>query len=313
MTEILSAMLRTATPILLAALGGVLCEKAGVLNLALEGMMLLGAFFGVVGSYYTLSPYYGILIALIIGAVMGMLYYVFVEHWHTDAMITSIGINMLAAGFTSFMKRYLFGDSGMIIGINGIPKYSSPFLASIPVIGKILNGHAYTVYVSILLVILLQIFLYRTHTGINLRAVGEKPIAATSAGISVQKYRFLALTVGGLLCGLAGAHLSLGYVNMFAEDMTGGRGFFAFTCVAFGQANPLLVMLASFVFGLAENISYFIQDLSIPSQFILMTPYVCTILALILRTVDLKKIIAASRGRRMSKKRIDQPLSEKDL
>lgn len=297
MEEILSAMLRTATPILIAALGGLICEKAGVLNLALEGIMLMGAFFGVVGSYYFASAFVGIIFAMVTGALLGMFYYVFVEHSGADAMITSIGVNTLALGLTSFLKRNMFGDSGMIIGIKGIPKFNSRVLASIPLIGKILDGQTYLVYVGLVLVFILHFIIFRTYVGINLRAVGERPMAATSAGISVPKYRFVALMLGGLLCGLAGAHLSLGYVNMFAENMTSGRGFFAYTCVAFGQANPLFVLLASFVFGLADNVSYLVQDWDIPSQFILMLPYFCTILALILRTVDIRKYKAIWRGK----------------
>lgn len=302
MTEILSAMLRTATPILIAALGGLLCEKAGVLNLALEGIMLMGAFFGVVGSYFTDNVFVAIMLAMAVGGVLGILYFLFVERWHADAMITSIGFNTLAAGLTSFLKRSIFGDSGMILGIKGIPKVDSKILGSIPLIGKILNGQTLLVYVGLILTILIHFFIFHTHTGINLRAVGERPTAATSAGISVPKYRFFAIFAGGILCGMAGAHLSLGYVNMFAEDMTSGRGFFAYTCVAFGQANPLLVLLASCVFGLAENVSYFVQNLHIPSQIILMTPYICTIIALIVRTFDVKKFFAARRGKRQLQK-----------
>ena len=217
MTDIFSSMLRTAAPILLAALGGLLCEKAGVLNLALEGMMLFGAFFGVMGSYYTDNAYLGALVALLTGAVLGMVYHLFVERWKADAMITSIGMNSLALGMTSFLKRSIFGDSGIIMGIAGIPKHNSSFLSSIPVIGKVLDGQTTLVYVGLVLVIILHFFLFRTHAGINLRAVGERPLAAASAGVSVSKYRFIALTVGGALCGLAGAHLSLGYVTMFSE------------------------------------------------------------------------------------------------
>ena len=148
MTDIFSSMLRTAAPILLAALGGLLCEKAGVLNLALEGMMLFGAFFGVMGSYYTDNAYLGVLIALLSGAVLGMIYNLFVERWKADAMITSIGMNSLALGMTSFLKRSIFGDSGIIMGISGIPKHNSSFLSSIPVIGKILDGQTTLVYVG---------------------------------------------------------------------------------------------------------------------------------------------------------------------
>lgn len=304
MADILSGMLRTATPILLAALGGLLCEKAGVFNIALEGMMLFGAFFGVWGMYLTESVPMAILFALVIGAVVGLIYVWLVEKAHADATIASIGINTFAVGITTYMMKVIFGDAGSVgtAGIVGLPRIDIGFIGDIPFLGTIINGHTILVYVSIILVVVLSYFLFHTHTGINLRAVGEKPIAAGAAGISVMRYRFVAVIVGGALCGLAGVHLSLGHVTLFSENMTAGRGFFAYTAVVFGQANPIGVMIASLVFGLAETVTFRVQQVGFPGPLVLTVPYIITILALIVRNFGVFDKINRYRWRRRAQR-----------
>ena len=291
MEEIFAGMIRTATPILLAALGGILCEKVGVFNIALEGLMLFGAFFGVYAVSLTGEPLMALLAALAVGAIGGLIYVILVELLKTDATIASIGMNTFALGLTTYLMKMVFGDEGSIRSakIVGFSKLEIPWLEKIPFIGKVLGGHTVLVYVSLLLVILMQIFIYKTRTGINLRAVGENPLAATSAGISVKRYRIISVVVAGMLCGLAGVHLSLGYVTMFTENMTGGRGFFSYTAVVFGQANPVIVMIASFVFGLSETLAYRFQQSGVPVPLVLTIPYVITVIALIIRNVRIKK------------------------
>ena len=284
MEEIFAGMIRTATPILLAALGGILCEKVGVFNIALEGLMLFGAFFGVYAVSLTGEPLMALLAALAVGAIGGLIYVILVELLKTDATIASIGMNTFALGLTTYLMKMVFGDEGSIRSANivGFSKLEIPWLEKIPFIGKVLGGHTVLVYVSLLLVILMQIFIYKTRTGIN-------PLAATSAGISVKRYRIISVVVAGMLCGLAGVHLSLGYVTMFTENMTGGRGFFSYTAVVFGQANPVIVMIASFVFGLSETLAYRFQQSGVPVPLVLTIPYVITVIALIIRNVRIKK------------------------
>ena len=291
MEEIFAGMIRTATPILLAALGGILCEKVGVFNIALEGLMLFGAFFGVYAVSLTGEPLMALLAALAVGAIGGLIYVILVELLKTDATIASIGMNTFALGLTTYLMKMVFGDEGSIRSANivGFSKLEIPWLEKIPFIGKVLGGHTVLVYVSLLLVILMQIFIYKTRTGINLRAVGENPLAATSAGISVKRYRIISVVVAGMLCGLAGVHLSLGYVTMFTENMTGGRGFFSYTAVVFGQSNPVIVMIACFVFGLSETLAYRFQQSGVPVPLVLTIPYVITVIALIIRNVRIKK------------------------
>jgi simple sugar transport system permease protein len=163
-------------------------------------------------------------------------------------------------------------------------------LAEIPFLGKMLSGHTILVYIAIFLVAIIHFVIFHTYIGINMRAVGEKEIAATAAGVSVIKYRVIGVGIAGMLCGLAGVHLSLGYVTMFTENMTGGRGFFAYTAVVFGKANPIMVMIASFVFGFAEIATYNAQQLGFPTPLVLCLPYVVTLIALIIRNVDYKNL-----------------------
>ncbi len=231
--------------------------------------MLFGAFFGVYAVSLTGEPLMALLAALAVGAIGGLIYVILVELLKTDATIASIGMNTFALGLTTYLMKMVFGDEGSIRSANivGFSKLEIPCL----------------------LVILMQIFIYKTRTGINLRAVGENPLAATSAGISVKRYRIISVVVAGMLCGLAGVHLSLGYVTMFTENMTGGRGFFSYTAVVFGQANPVIVMIASFVFGLSETLAYRFQQSGVPVPLVLTIPYVITVIALIIRNVRIKK------------------------
>lgn len=291
MDEILAGMIRTATPVLLAALGGVICEKVGVFNIALEGMMLFGAFFAIYGVFLTTSPAFGILLALLVGAVIGVIYVFIVEKMKADPTIVSIGVNTLAIGVTTYLMKITFGDAGSVGSdrIVGLPKLDIPLLRDIPFLNNMLNGHTPLVYVSIILVVLMHFIVYHTHTGISMRAVGEKEAAAAAAGIKVNRYRFLGVMLCGALCGLAGAHLSLGYVTMFTENMSGGRGFFAYTAVVFGKADPFMVLVASLVFGLAETLAYRAQQFGLPSPLVLTVPYTITLVALIVRNVKIRK------------------------
>lgn len=284
--ELLAATLRTMTPILLAALGGLISERLGIFNIALEGKMLFGAFFAIYGTFLTGNPYIGVLIAVVVASVVGWVFAILVEKYKTEPIITSIGVNTLAIGVTTYAMKVTFGDIGSIGSdrIVGLPKINIPIIRDIPYVGEILSGHTPLTYISLILVIVLSFIIYRTYIGINLRAVGEKPEAAEAAGISVTKYRTVGVILTGLLCGLAGAHLSLGYVTMFTEGMTAGRGFFAYTAVLFGKMDPFMVFVASGIFGFAESIGLRTQQFGIPSSIVLMLPYVITVIALVIRS-----------------------------
>ena len=248
--------------------------------------MLFGAFFGIWGVWLVGSPWAGAGIAIVLTSILAFIFAVLVVKFHSDPTITALGINMLAEGVTTFSMKLVFGDQGSIHSsqIVGLPKIDLPLIDNIPILGDILSGYTPMVYLSWILVALCAFFLYRTSAGVNLRMVGENPRAAATAGIPVERYQILVVTISGIFCALAGTHLSMGYVTMFTENMTSGRGFIAYTAVVFGKADPVMVLVASLVFGAAESLSYRAQQFgSIPSPIIMMMPYLITIVALLLR------------------------------
>ncbi|QCJ44685.1 ABC transporter permease [Bacillus sp. S3] len=288
--ELLGTVLRTMTPILLAALGGLISERLGVFNIALEGKMLFGAFFSIYGTFLTGNPMIGTLFGVVVGGFIGFLFVTLVEKYKAEPIITAIGVNTLALGVTTFAMKETFGDLGSIqSNIKGFSKLDIPILRDIPFVNTVLNGHTPLTYISLILVVILSFIIYRTYIGINLRAVGEKPEAAEATGVSVIKYRTIGVCMTGVLCGLAGAHLALGYVTMFTEGMTAGRGFFAYAAVLFGKTDPFIVFVASGIFGFAESISLRAQQFGFPSSLVLMMPYIITILALSIRYKRVKK------------------------
>jgi ABC-type uncharacterized transport system permease subunit len=280
------ATLRTMTPILLAALGGVISEQAGVFNIALEGLMLFGAFFAVVGSHLAANSWLGVLVGMLASGVLACIFALVVLRLKADVIISALGINLLASGLTTYVMKMWFGVVGSFTSdrVQGLPQVVIPVIGKIPFIGPILSGHTPLVYISLILVAVTGFCLYRTTIGMNLRAVGENSEAAETAGISVLAYKTWAVILTGVFCGLAGAHLSLGYVTMFTEDMTAGRGFVAYTAVVFGKANPRFVLVASLLFGIAEALTFRVQRLGVPPSLVLMLPYILTIYALLLRT-----------------------------
>lgn len=296
MGELLAGTIRTATPILLAALGGLMCERIGIFNIALEGLLLLGAFFSIFGMFLTGNLFTAVLFAIVVTVLFSSVFAVFIEKLNSDPTITALGLNMLAEGITTFSMKYVFGDQGSVNveGIVGMKKIAIPLIENIPFIGKIISGHTVLVYVSWVLVAVCGFLLFKTSLGINMRMVGENRKAAEAAGIKTSRYRILTVAISGVFCALGGAYLSLGYVTMFTENMTAGRGFIAYTAVVFGKANPYKVLFASLVFGFAEALSYRVQQFgNLPSPIVMMMPYIITIFALLIRTEQFKKRIKA--------------------
>lgn len=274
--------IRTATPIILAALGGLLTEHAGILNIGMEGMILLGSFFGVLGSYYLGSYLGGVLLAGLIGLCIGLIFAFFVIDLQSDEFIVGIAINMFAGGLTVFLLRSIFGVKGAFSSpkIIPLPRINIPGLSNIPFLNTVFNNHSVFVYISWILVILVYIYLYKTPYGIWLRASGEYPEALETAGISSKKMKYLASILCGLLCGFAGAHLSLGYLTLFTENMSANRGFIALAAIIFGRANPAKTFAAALMFGFFDALGIRLQVMGIPSQFTQMIPYLATIIAL---------------------------------
>lgn len=288
---------RFAAPLLLAALGGLLCERAGVFNVALEGLMLTGAFAAVAGSYFSGSSIAGVAVAAAAAAVMALVMALFAVRWRGHVIVVGIAVNLLASGLTVFLLRILLGARGAFRhpDLQGLGVLHLPLVDRIPILGALVSGHSWIVYLSLVLVFAVQVFLFRHPRGLRLRGVGEHPEAATALGVDVDAYRTLAVVASGALCGLAGAQLSLGNVTLFVENMSAGRGWIAVVAVLLGRAHPLGVLAACLVLGAGDAAGFRLQGLRIPSQLTAMLPYLVTLAML---------VVLAARRRRLDNERI---------
>ncbi len=298
---LLQNTLRTATPIVLAALGVLMTDHVGIMNIGMDGMMLTSAFFAVVGSYFLSSWVGGIAAAILAGVLMGMFFGLFVIKFKSDEFIIGVALNIFAGGLTVFLLRTMFGVKGAFsdAGIIPLPKLSWPLLEKIPLLGPLLNSNTLLVYSSWVLVLLCWVFVYRTPLGFWLRASGEHPASLRSAGISPERMKYLASLLCGVFAGLAGAHLSLGYLTMFTENMSAARGFIAVACVIFGAGNPPRVFLAALLFGFIDALGLRLQSVGFNSNLTAMAPYVVTVAMMVLVVVRgnrRKKRVGATQG-----------------
>ncbi len=281
------SVLRVSTPILFAALGALISDKAGVINIALEGIMLMSALTGVIFSAITGSAFFGLLMAVIVGGLVGLSLGYFSLNLKTDVILAAVAINMIALGGTIFVLFLVAGDKGISSSLPSkvLPKINIPGLENIPGIGPIFSGHNVLTYLAFLSVFLIWFFLYKTPLGLRIRAVGENEHAADSVGISVIKTRYIALVISGVLAGFGGAYMSMGYVSWFSRDMVAGRGFIALAAEAMGGATPVGSMLASLLFGFFDALSNSLQLLKIPYEFVSMLPYAATVIGLVIYTI----------------------------
>jgi simple sugar transport system permease protein len=275
--------IQAVTPILLAALAGVLCDRAGVFNIALEGQMLIGAFAAIAGTWYTGSVAGGVAVALI-GTMAFSAILAFGSTWFRgDPIVIGIGLNLLASGLTAFLLRILFGMSGTFTDptMQDLPRVVLPRIAAVPWFNRVFGSHSVLTWAAWILVAVIAVFLFRTVWGLRLRGVGERPDAAETLGADVARTRIAAVLAGGALCGLAGAQLSLGSVTLFAEDMSAGRGWIAVVAVMLGRGHPVGVALACLLFGFADAAGLRLQGRGLPNQLTDMAPYVITLVALV--------------------------------
>jgi len=276
---ILATGVRLATPFLLAALGEMFTHRSGVYNLGIEGIMLMGAFVGFFATLHLGSPIYGILASLGIGAVMGLLMALVSVTFKAEQGISGIGLYMFGWGLSGLLFRLYVGG---ITSIKGLQPVKIPIISNIPYLGPILFQHNGLVYLAYLLVPFAWFVLYRTTWGLKVRAVGTKPEAADTLGVSVDGIRYQCLIVGSALAGLAGAYLTIGQANMFADNITAGRGFIAIALVYFGRWSPWGILAGSLLFSMADSFQSMVQVLGIhfPYELAVILPYLVTIVAL---------------------------------
>ena len=278
--------LRTATPVVLAALGILMTDHVGIMNIGMDGMMLCGAFFAVLGSVFLGGWVGGLLLALLCGLLLGAFFGLFVVKFKSDEYIIGVALNIFAGGLTVFLLRTIFGVAGAFSGtdelpIYALPKINIPLIENIPVLGDLISGNTLLVYVSWILVALCYVLIYKTPFGFRLRAAGEHPESLRAAGKSPEKMKYLASIACGLFSGLAGAHLSLGYLTMFTENMSASRGFIAVACVIFGRSNPPKVFLAALLFGFIDALGMRVQSFNVSSNLTSLAPYLVTVIMMV--------------------------------
>ncbi|HLO84632.1 MAG TPA: ABC transporter permease [Nostocaceae cyanobacterium] len=281
-SDYLVASLHLAVPLAFAALGGLYSERSGVLNIALEGMLLTGAFSSAAATFYSHNPWLGIFAALVFGGLVGLLHGFLCVTLRVNQLVSGLAINLVASGITAFLSRLVFNASNNQ-RLPGIEAITIPGLANIPIIGKLLFQQDIFVYLLLLLIIFTIYILFYTSFGLSLRAVGEYPQAVDTAGVSVVWLRYCAVIISGCLASLGGAYLALVQVRYFAEGMSAGKGFIAIAALIFGKWHPVGSTLACLLFGATEALQLRIQALgaNIPYQFLLMLPYAIAILALV--------------------------------
>ncbi|MDI3341452.1 MAG: ABC transporter permease [Sphaerobacter sp.] len=298
--SLLFTVLLKTTPLLLAGLGGAITQQADILNIGLEGMMLVGAFAAVSVGAATQSALLAVLAAVAASTLFALIYGYVSLKLKADYIIVGIGINLMAQGVTVFLLNQLYHNEGSF-SPEKFPQlwrlHWAP-LAKVPLLGPMLEGQTVIVLLALLLVVAGHVLLYRTRIGVHIRAVGENPEAAAAAGIDPVRVKFLTVLISGVLAGLAGAQLSMATLNMFVRNMTNGRGFIALAAETFGNATPVGTLIASLIFGAADTISDRMQTGSLPPQFVLMVPYLVTLAAL-----------AVMMARKQARKRVAQEVN----
>jgi ABC-type uncharacterized transport system permease subunit len=277
-SALIAGMLRFATPLIFGAMGGILSERSGVINIGLEGMMLMGAFFGIFGAELLDSWFLGIVVGVASGALLGLVHAFVSIHLRADQVVSGTAINILALGITGYVFIYHYGDQGTPTDISRVPNVTLPGIEDISFVGEAIGHTNLLTWSALLLVPLLTLFLFRTRGGLRLRSVGEKPRAADSVGLPVLRTRYLAVTASGALAALGGVYLSIALLGSFSQNMTAGRGFIALAAVIFGNWRPWGALAGALLFGfssaLAQRLPAFSESTAVLFQAL---PYVLTL------------------------------------
>lgn len=284
-TNLLAATVRLSTPITLAAIGATICERSGIVNIAMEGIMIMGAFFAAIFAYTTGNPWIGLLAGVTFGGIYSLLHAFATVTLHLDHVVSGAVMNVLAFGITRFLMVLIIGHPGTTPAIPmglGRMRFAVPVLSRIPIIGRAVFNQTPIVYMGFVLVIFLTWFLFKTKTGLHIRAAGEHPLALETIGVSVYKMRYLGVFISGLASGLAGAYLSIEANVSFTEGMSAGRGFIALAAMISGGWHPVGAFLAALFFGFADALQVRFQVLRVvdlPGELFIIFPYLVTVIA----------------------------------
>ncbi|MDL2310958.1 ABC transporter permease [Peptostreptococcaceae bacterium OttesenSCG-928-C18] len=282
--KLLQSSVKMATPLTFVGIGESISEKSGVLNIGVEGMMLTGAFSSFIIYYFTGNLLFGVLMAMIISGIIGIIQGFLAISSKGNQTIIGLAINFLLLGITSFIFLLFFGDSVDLPSVKILSDIKIPILSAIPIIGPALFSQDILVYILYVVIFVSCFIFYKTEWGVQLGAVGENPSAADTAGLNIFKIRYFACFINGILCGLGGAYMTVSQFGFFSENITAGRGYIALAAVTLGRRNPLLVFFASLIIGFTESLQYTLQSMNfgIPSQIFTMLPYIIAVVVLLL-------------------------------
>jgi simple sugar transport system permease protein len=279
-SALFASMLRYATPLMFAAIGGMFSERSGVVNIGLEGMMLMGAFFGIMAADKLDSWFLGLLVGVVSGGALALVHAVWSVHLRADQIISGFAVNFLALGITGYLFIDIYGQEGTPTDIPSIPNVRLAFIDDIPFFGDIFGNLNLMIWIALLLVPLSWLLLFKTPLGLRIRAVGEHPRAADTVGIDVYRIRYGAVVASGMLAAAGGAFLSIGFVNSFNENMTAGRGFIALAAVIFGNWRPFGAAAACLLFGFSSALAQRLPEYSESAATLFQAlPYVLTLIA----------------------------------
>ena len=282
LTNFLSTTIVRATPMLIAALGSLFIERSGIINIGIEGLMLVGALMGVIGSYFTGSAVAGACVAMLSAAAFGLIFAFFTITLKANHVVSGLAINAIASGFTILVRRLMFGLDGTVPKIATYQKIAIPVLSKLPVLGPTFFNQTALAYIALILVPVLTFVFKRTNIGLKVRSVGENPLACDTLGINVVRVRYLCMIFGAMMAGLGGSFISMGQMSFFSEGMIAGRGYMTLAAEVFGNYTPVGTFLACLVFGAADAAQYRLQAMSsaIPYHVWIMLPYLITVTAL---------------------------------
>ena len=280
------SVIQLTTPLLFATMAALISDKAGVLNIGIEGTMLFAALMGVFGGAFSHNVWVGVLCAVAAGVLFSLIFCFFYLEMETDIVLTGIALNLLSSAITIFLLYVVTGDKGVSSSLNSgtIPNVDIPIIKNIPFIGRIISGQSALTYLGVIILILLALFLKYTRLGLHIQATGQNSDSVETAGISTKRIRFIALLISGVMSGLGGAFMSMSYVSMFTKDMVAGRGFIALAAEAMGHGAPMASAFSAFVFGFADAFCNRLQLFDLPSDLVRTLPYIFTIIALALHS-----------------------------
>lgn len=281
-TAFIISLIRVATPLILASLGAVITSNAGITNIGIEGVMLVSALAGVFASAFGWGPWFGLVIAILTGILCSLAIGYMAMKLQVNSVLACIAFNTMAIGGTVYFMYAVVKDKGTTLALDSgkLPDLYIPGLSDIPVLGELFFQHNAVSYLAFLMIIVVSVLLYKTPVGMRIRSAGKAPHALSSVGVSLIRIRYLALAISGVLGGMAGAFMSMGYVTWFSKNMTAGRGFIALAADAMGNSHPVGAVISALFFACAETLSYTLQITNIPPELVQMVPYLSTIVGL---------------------------------